>query len=84
MFSLIENLNPERIHANMSDDGLVYHLIFKWGGRHDRDRKVVGCISTCAINTYHNNVVSSNPYQAIQHNVVKLASDLRQVGGLIM
>ena len=31
MFSLIENFNPERIHANMTDDGLVYHLIFKWG-----------------------------------------------------
>ena len=54
------------------------------GVRHDRDRKVVGCISTCTINAYHNNVVSSNPYQAIQHYVVKLASDLRQLGGLIM
>jgi hypothetical protein len=43
--------------------------------------------TTYAINTYHHNVVNSNPAHeevySIQHYVIMLNSDLRQVGGFL-
>ena len=51
---------------------------------HGCDRMVVGFTATCAISAYHQ-VVSSNPAHgqvySIQHYVIKLVSNLRQVGG---
>jgi hypothetical protein len=44
------------------------------GGRHDRDRMVVGFIPTCAISTYHH-----WSCQFDTHYVIKFASNLRQV-----
>ena len=57
------------------------------GGRHGRDRMVVGftttyCMQSVSITT---EVVSLNPAHgevySIQHYVLKFVSDLRQVGG---
>ena len=48
---------------------------------------VVIITTTYAINPYHHNVVNSNPAHeevySIQHYVIMLVSDLRQVGGLL-
>ena len=48
---------------------------------------VVIVTTTYAINTYHHNVVNSNlaheEVPSIQHYVIMLISDLRQVGGLL-
>ena len=48
---------------------------------------VVITTTTYAINPYHHNVVNSNPAHeevySIQHYVIMLVSDLRQVGGLL-
>jgi len=53
-------------------------------GHHGRDRMVVGFTTTCAISVITTKVVSSNPIHgevySIQHYVIKLVSDLRQVG----
>ena len=42
------------------------------GGHPCHDRMVVGFTTTCAISTYHN---------SIQHYMIKIVSDLRQIGG---
>ena len=51
------------------------------------DRMVVIITTTYAINTYHYNVVNSNPAHeevySIQQYVIMLVSDLRQVGGFL-
>ena len=51
------------------------------------DRMVVIITTTYAINTYHHNVVNSNPAHeevySIQHYVIMLVSDLRQVDGFL-
>ena len=57
-------------------------------GRRGRDRMVVGFTIIYAISAYHHyNDVSSNLARggvySIQHFVVKLVSDLRQVGGFL-
>ena len=52
-------------------------------GRCGRDRMIVGITTTCAISAFHHKVVSSNLTQAIQHYVIKFASDLWQVRGIL-
>ena len=48
---------------------------------------VVGFTTTDAINAYHHNVVNSNlahdEVYSIQHYMIMLVSDVRQVGGFI-
>ena len=67
---------------------MVAQLYIKYnlGGRHGRDRMVVGLITTYAISAYH--FVSSNPVYgevySIQHYVITFVSDLRQVGGFLL
>jgi len=65
---------------------LSWKIILKtYRGRRGRDRTVVGFITTYAFST--TNVVTSNPAHgvvySIQHYVIKLVSDLRQVGGFL-
>ena len=62
--------------------------MFSWClcGRRGRDRMVVEFTTTCTTIAYSSTkVVSSNPADgevySIQHNVIKLVSDLRQVDG---
>ena len=46
--------------------------------KHGRDRIVVGLTTTYTISAYHH---KSGEVYSINHNVIKLVSDLRQVGG---
>ena len=54
---------------------------------HGHDNTVVGFTTKCAISAYHHIVVSSNPVHgevySIQHHVIKIISNLRQVGGFL-
>jgi hypothetical protein len=56
-------------------------------GRRRGRHMVVGFTTTCAISAITNKVVSSNPVHgevySIQHYVIKLVKDLRQVGGFL-
>jgi hypothetical protein len=53
-------------------------------GSRSRDRMVVGFTTTCAISAYHHYSREFEPCSySIQHYVIKLVSDLRQVGGFL-
>ena len=54
-------------------------------GRRGRDRMVVGFTTTYAISAYHHGCreFESRPGRDVQHYVIKLVSDLRQVGGFL-
>jgi len=52
-------------------------------GRRDRNRMVVGFTTTCAISAYHHYSCEFEP-RSIQHYVIKLVSNLRQVGGFLL
>jgi len=58
--------------------------MFEWGLR-DRDRMVVGFITTYAIEVYHH--VSLNPVRCVvfsrQHYVIKSVSNFGQVGDFL-
>ena len=57
------------------------------GVRHDRDRMVVGFITTYTISVYHHKRCEFKPrlgeVYSVQHYVIKFVSDLRQVGGFL-
>jgi hypothetical protein len=63
---------------------LILSITSRLRGRCGRNRMVVGFTTTCPIST---NVVSSNPAQgkvySIQHYMIQLPSDLRQVSGFL-
>jgi len=52
-------------------------------GRRGRDHMVVGVTTTYAISAYHHRCCEfeSRSGRGVQHYVIKLVSDLRQVGG---
>jgi len=54
-------------------------------GRHGRARMVVGFTTTYAISTFHHWCCEfeSRSGLGVQHYVIKLVSDLRQVGGFL-
>jgi len=55
--------------------------------QHVRDRMVVGFLTTHAVSVYHHKRCEfeslSGDVYSIQHYVLKLVSDLRQVGGFL-
>ena len=55
------------------------------GGRRGRDRMVVGFTTTYAISAYHHwwCEFESRSGRGVQHYVIKLVSDLRQIGGFL-
>jgi hypothetical protein len=60
------------------------HHYFK-GGRRGRDRMVVGFTTIYAIGTYHHWCCGfdSRSGRGVQHYVIKIVSDLQQVGGFL-
>jgi len=58
---------------------------FVVGGRRVRDLMVVGFTTTYAISAYHHwsCEFESLSGQSVQHYVIKLVGDLRQVGGFL-
>jgi hypothetical protein len=54
------------------------------GGSHGRDRMVVGFTTTYAISAYHHWCeFKSRSDRGVQHYVIKIVSDLRQVGSFL-
>ena len=53
------------------------------GDRRSRDRMVVGFTTTSALSTYHDRCceIESRSERGVQHYVIKIVSDLRQVDG---
>ena len=78
---IISFMDTKTIRAMVAQEYIKYNL----GGRHGRDRMVVGLITTYAIGAYH--FESSNPVYgevySIQHYVIKFVSDLGQVGDFL-
>ena len=76
------------MHAQMSQS--VCDILTKSVQSRDsrgRDRMVVGFTTIYAISAFATKVVNSNPANgdmySIQHYVIKLVNDLRQVGGFL-
>jgi hypothetical protein len=69
--------------GKMSSDGWWYII----RGRRSRDRMVVGFTTTCTMSTTTKVVSCSNTAHgevySIQHYVIRLVSNLRQVGGFL-
>jgi hypothetical protein len=64
--------------------GIVAYF-YVWG-RCGRDRMVVGLTTTCVISAYHHWCCEfeSRSERGIQHYVIKVVIDLRQVGGFLL
>jgi len=62
----------------------VYNYKYMWECR-DRDYMVVGFITTYVISAYHHQCCEfeSRSGRGVQHYVIKLISDLWQVGGFL-
>jgi len=64
-----------------------HRWLFNRRGRRSRDSMMVGFITAYAISAYHNQRCEfesrSGDVYSIQHYVMKLVSDLRQVGGFL-
>ena len=58
-----------------------YMFFYWWGGRHIRDRMVIGFTTTYVISAYHHWCwgFESRSGWGVQHHVIKFVSDLRQV-----
>ena len=56
------------------------------GGRRGRDRMVGGFITTYGISAYHHCCceLEYRPGRSVQHYVIKIVSDLRQIGGFLL
>ena len=72
-------------HSSASYKYYLSHCDIKYRGRRGRDIMVVGFTTTYAISTYHHWCCEfeSRSRRGVQHYVIKLVSDLLQVGGFL-
>jgi hypothetical protein len=71
--------------CNIITSFYIIWLLYRWRGRHGRDRMVVGFTTTCGISAYHHWCCEfeSRTGRGVQHYVIKFVSDLRQVSGFL-